>query len=84
MLKPCLGALLTVEAASGHGHKGWIWGCNSAGKEEAWDCRETLLPRAEVPLTLPAGSEVSARLVLRQVQKAWDLLQQRLSPEPGP
>lgn len=27
VLKPCLGALLTIEAASGHGHKGWIWGC---------------------------------------------------------
>lgn len=64
--------------------RGGFGAVNSAGKEEAWDCRETLLPRAEVPLTLPAGSEVSAWLVLRQVQKAWDLLQQRLSPEPGP
>lgn len=33
--------------------RGGFGAVNSAGKEEAWDCRETLLPRAEVPLTLP-------------------------------
>lgn len=53
---------------------------NSAGKAEVWDCRLTLLPRAEALLTFPVGSEVWPRTVLRQVQKAWDLLQQRLSP----
>lgn len=37
-----------------------------------------------LPLTLPVGSEAWPWTVLWQVQKAWDLLQLRLNPEPGP
>lgn len=34
--------------------------------------------------TLPVSSEAWPGMVLWQVEKAWDLLQQRLSAEPGP
>lgn len=60
--------------------RGGFGDVNSTGQAEAWACCVRLLPPAEAPLTLPVGSEVWPRTVLRQVQKAWDLLQQRLSP----
>lgn len=78
VLRPCLvclSALFIIKAAT----RGGFGDVNSAKKEEGPWC-DTPAPS----LTLLVGSEAWPRTVLWQVQKAWDLLQLRLSPEPGP
>ena len=84
----CLAVLLTIEAASGHSHEGRIRGCK-CGREGIGSVGPSCdtPARAVVPLALspawPRALRCHPTWVLWQVEKAWDLLQQRLSQERG-